>query len=339
MPSRRWRADPIDTLTLRGATKLDKLLTNCTVIDGQGGVPVENAHVLITGDRIERVGSGAPDNSSTGAESIDLGGGYVLPGFFSTHVHLGDLWPNLEPDDESVAERTLRAACNAMDALRCGVHAFIDVALGRAFAQGAINGPNIVASGNSIIAPGGHAEFMIRNLETEGPEAMRREVRRQIGNGVDCIKIVTTAGETLDPELSFGQIQFTTEELRAAIDTAHDAGKHVCTHTGTSRGVKQAVEAGVDCIEHGYVMDRQAVDLLLENNVFYTPTLTVTHNEEFYRRVNLAASQRERFRNIRQRHAESFRLAYGDRTDGQARHERIRCHRRGDQRQRQIVRH
>ncbi len=318
MPSGRWRADPIDTLTLPGATKLDKLLTNCTVIDGQGGGPVENAHVLISGDRIERVGSGAPDNGSTDAESIDLGGGYVLPGFFSTHVHLGDLWPNLEPDDESVAERTLRAACNAMDALRCGVtsmrslgeHAFIDVALGRAFARGAINGPNIVASGNPIIAPGGHAEFMIRNLETEGAEAMRREVRRQIGNGVDCIKIVTTAGETLDPELSFGQIQFTTEELRAAIDTAHDAGKHVCTHTGTSRGVKQAVEAGVDCIEHGYVMDRQAVDLLLENNVFYTPTLTVTHNEEFYRRVNLAASQRERFESIRQRHAESFRLAY-----------------------------
>lgn len=297
---------------------MDKLLTNCTVIDGLGGLPIRNAHVLISGERINQVVSGVIDTDAVSAEFIDLGGGYVLPGFFSTHVHLGDLWPNPEPDNESIAERTIRAECNAMDALRSGVtsmrslgeQAFIDVALGRAFAQDANIGPNIIASGNPIIAPGGHAKFMKRNLETEGPDAMRRQVRRQIRNGVDCIKIVTTAGETLDEGQSFGQLQFSLDELRAAVEAAHDAGKHVCTHTGTSEGVKQVVEAGVDCIEHGYVMNREAVHLLLDNNVFYTPTLTVTHNEAFYDRVDLAAAQRERFRRVRDRHAESFHLAY-----------------------------
>ena len=297
---------------------MKKLLTNCALIDGLGGTPVSNAQVLVFDDRIERIETGAIGELAGDIEVVDLDGGILLPGFCSTHVHLGDLWPALEPADESVAERTIRAGRNAMDALRCGITSmrsqgedgFIDVAWRHAFEQGVHTGPTIRAAGNALIAPGGHAHFMRRNKEVHGVGAIRDEVSRQLEHGVDCIKLVTTAGETIDEGMAFGELQFTSEEIRAVVETAHAAGKSVCTHTGTSEGVKQAVEAGVDCIEHGYVIDQQAVDLLVKHDVFLTPTLSVTHNEEFYDRTGMAESQRERFRRIRGRHDESLRLAY-----------------------------
>ena len=297
---------------------MNTLFTNCTVIDGLGGAPVRDAHVLVSGDGIERIHSGPPNGIASDTEVVDLDGGFMLPGFCSTHVHLGDLWPYREPSDETAAERAIRAGRNAMDALRCGItsmrslgeHQFIDVAWRRAFQQGTFVGPTIVASGNPLIRPGGHAHFMVRNLQVQGAHAIRRAVEHQIEHGVDCIKLVTTAGETLDEGESFGQLQFTSEEIRAAVETAHAAGKFICTHTGTSEGVLQAIEAGVDCIEHGYVMDQGAVDALVANGVFLTPTLSVTHNEKYYDRVHMPAAQRERFRRIRSRHAESFRRAY-----------------------------
>ena len=297
---------------------MNKLFTNCTVIDGLGGAPVRDAHVLVSGEGIERIHSGPSNGVASDTEVVDLDGGFMLPGFCSTHVHLGDLWPYREPSDETAAERAIRAGRNAMDALRCGItsmrslgeHQFIDVAWRRAFQQGTFVGPTIVASGNPLIRPGGHAHFMVRNLQVQGADAMRRAVEHQIEHGVDCIKLVTTAGETLDEGESFGQLQFTSEEIRAAAETVHAAGKFICTHTGTSEGVMQAIEAGVDCIEHGYVMDQAAVDALVANGVFLTPTLSVTHNEKYYDRVHMPAAQRERFRRIRSRHAESFRRAY-----------------------------
>ena len=274
--------------------------------------------MLVSGEGIERIHSGPSNGVASDTEVVDLDGGFMLPGFCSTHVHLGDLWPYREPSDETAAERAIRAGRNAMDALRCGItsmrslgeHQFIDVAWRRAFQQGTFVGPTIVASGNPLIRPGGHAHFMVRNLQVQGADAMRRAVEHQIEHGVDCIKLVTTAGETLDEAESFGQLQFTSDEIRAAAETVHAAGKFICTHTGTSEGVMQAIEAGVDCIEHGYVMDQAAVDALVANGVFLTPTLSVTHNEKYYDRVHMPAAQRERFRRIRSRHAESFRRAY-----------------------------
>ena len=297
---------------------MTKVFANCTVIDGLGGAPIADAHVVISRDRIKRVAAGPFNGAAPGTEVVDLEGGFLLPGFCSTHVHLGDVWPRPEIVDEPAAERAIRAGSNALDALRCGVTSmrslgedhFIDVAWRDAFENGAFVGPTIVASGNPLIAPDGHAKFMSRNVEVEGPDALRRAVQYQIAHGVDCIKLVTTVGETLDEGQSFGQLQFTSEEVRIVVDAAHAAGKFVCTHTGTTEGVLQAVEAGVDCIEHGYVMDQEAVDALVTGGVFLTPTLSVTHNEAYFDRIGMPAAQRERFRRVRDWHAESFRRAY-----------------------------
>ena len=294
------------------------LFTNCTVIDGLGGAPIADAHVLVSGDTIQRVAAGSFDEAIPGTERVDLAGGFLLPGFFSTHVHLGDVWPCPEVVDEPPIERAIRSGRNAMDALSCGITSmrslgenhFIDVAWRRAFERGTFLGPTIIAAGNPLIAPGGHADFMGRNLPVKGPDALRQAVEHQIGQGVDCIKLVTTAGETLDEHLSFGQLQFTSEEIRAVVAAAHALGKFVCTHSGTTEGVLQAVDAGVDCIEHGYVMNQAAVDALVARGVFLTPTLTVTHNETYFDRFGMPAAQRERFRQIRDWHAESFRRAY-----------------------------
>jgi len=190
-----------------------------------------------------------------------------------------------------------------------GEDSFIDVEWRRAFESGVFAGPTVIASGNSLIAPGGHAHFMKRNMSVRGVEAVRVAVEHLLDHGVDCIKMVTTAGETLDEGTTFGESQFSSEEIRGAVEIAHDSGKFVCTHTGTPDGVRQAVEAGVDCIEHGYVLDSEAIELLVKHEVFLTPTLSVTHNETFYERTNMAHSQRDRFRRIRDRHGKSFRMA------------------------------
>ena len=253
---------------------MKQLLKNCTLIDGLGGTPVSNAQVLVFDDRIERVETGAVGELAPDTEVIDLEGGFLLPGFCSTHVHLGDLWPAPESPDESVAERTIRAGRNAMDALGCGItsmrslgeDAFMDVAWRDALEQGIHTGPTIRAAGNPLIVPGGHAHFMGRNIGVRGVEAIREVVSRQLEQGVDCIKLVTTAGETIDEGMAFGELQFTSEEIRAAVEAAHE--------------------------------------------VFLTPTLSVTHNEEFYDRTGMAESQRDRFPRIRDRHDESLRLAY-----------------------------
>ena len=85
---------------------MEKLLKNCTVIDGLGSALLDNAYVLLSGDRIARIESGSFDALAANTEVVDLEGAFVLPGFCSTHVHLGDLWPYPEPRDETAAERT-----------------------------------------------------------------------------------------------------------------------------------------------------------------------------------------------------------------------------------------
>ena len=176
---------------------MKKLLTNCTLIDGLGGNPVSNAEILIGDDRIERVETGTVGETGPDIEVIDLDGDFLLPGFCSTHVHLGDLWPATESPDEPVAERTIRAGRNAMDALHCGITSmrslgedgFIDVAWRRAFEQGVHTGPTIRASGNPLIAPGGHAHFMGRNIGVRGVDAIRVDYAAMMtwfGHGYRC---------------------------------------------------------------------------------------------------------------------------------------------------------
>ncbi len=205
------------------------VLTNATVIDGTGAPPMADATIVIRGNRIAEVRSGRYEGpEGDGVRVFDLQGGYILPGLWNNHSHLSDLLPDLHDIlvGEPVLPAAIRAGRNAMDALRGGFTSlrmtgerdYIDVAWRDAFDAGVFVGPRIIASGNPITATGGHGAdgIGVVAIEVDGPYEVREAVRTDIKNGADFIKIMV---DEMQPD-----------EIRAAIETAHQYGVRVPRH-------------------------------------------------------------------------------------------------------------
>ena len=295
------------------------ILTNCTVIICTGEPPVKDMTVVINDDTIAEL---RPGIYQPGVEEevrvFDLEGGYVLPGLWAVHTHLGAITPDAKNLEliESVADRTIRAGRNAMDAFRVGITGirvvgemdYIDVAWKRAFDVGLFVGPRLFVCGHFIIATGGHGHEHRVALEVDGPYEMRKAVREQLKHGVDWIKLCVTGGVASAGE-SMQESQLTLDEIQAATEVAHQKGKRVCVHAGGSGGIKTAIRGGVDCIEHGYYLDDEAIEMMVENDVFYVPTMFVTQYEEFMRKSGMAQFQLEKSRGATKAHREGFQKA------------------------------
>ena len=265
------------------------ILTNCTVIDCTGKPPMQNMTIIIEADRISELQSGTYNQTSEDVERIlDLEGGYVLPGLWDVHAHLGDLLPDPKflLETESPIDYAIRAGRNAMDGLRAGFTGirilgedhYADLAWKRAFDAGVFAGPRIFACGRALLITGGHGHGTLGALEVDGPYEMRKAVREQLKHGADQIKLmvtggVMTAGEGMD------ESQFLMDEIQAATEIAHQKGKRVCVHAWGAEGVKTAIRGGVDTVEHG-LLDDEAVELMVEHGVFYVPTINVTQDKE-----------------------------------------------------------
>lgn len=288
-------------------------LTNCAVIDCVSDQlePVA-ATVIIEGESIARIERGSPPPAA-GATVLDLGGAYLLPGLWDVHCHPGGMIPdpNRVSYFETEAECTLRALRNTTAALRAGITAlravaeanFIDVALRETFAnrqpaglwqQGyddkRLVGPRIFCSGPAIGMTGGHASngrveprYTQMIVEADGPDEVRKAVRHCIKLGVDWIKLFLTGGIAGVRE-SMYEVQMTFDEIQAACEVAHNKGLKVCAHTGCSEAARLGVEAGLDCIEHGYELDEATCELMAERGVYYCPTISVTQDEAYMRR-------------------------------------------------------
>ena len=265
------------------------ILTNCTVIDCTGNPPMKDMTVVIESDKIAELRPGVHQHAAEEGERVlDLEGGYVLPGLWNVHGHLGDLI--LDPkhllETESAIDYAIRAGRNAMDALRVGVTGirvvadghFADIAWKRAFDTGVFVGPRLFVCGKGINATGGHGHDKIGTVSVDGPYEMRKAVRENLKNGVDWIKLMVTGGVATAGE-AMEEPQLFLDEIQAATEAAHAKGKKVTVHAWGSGGIKAAIRGGVDCIEHG-LLDDEAIELMLENEVFYVPTLVVTQNIE-----------------------------------------------------------
>lgn len=293
------------------------ILSNVTVIDGTGAPPRAGSTIVIQGDRIEAVESGAvaagPDD-----RSLDLSGSYVLPGLWAVHTHLGAIFPDAKKltFHESTAERTIRSGRNVLDALRAGFTSVrvvgeqdgIDEAWKRAFAMGLMVGPNVFTCGNAIIATGGHGHDHPGVIEVDGPYEARKAVRGQLKRGVDQIKLMITGGVATAGE-GMQESQMFPDEIEAATEAAHQKGKRVCVHAGGPEGVKAAIRGGVDCIEHGYYLDDEAIELMVEHGTYWVPTLFVTQHDEFMRRSGMHPYQIEKASGAKRAHREGFQKA------------------------------
>jgi imidazolonepropionase-like amidohydrolase len=268
------------------------VLRAARMLDVQTGRIVSPAVVVIEKDRIKSVN---PATVPAGTV-IDLGDVTLLPGFIDMHTHLSsDLEGNwlYRSVTDSAADNALRGARNARKTLMAGFTTvrdlgsadFVDVALMHAIDQDFVPGPRIFPAGHAIGITGGHCDttgyapgVLERGPETgvaDGPEAALKAVRYQIKHGAKVIKVCATAG-VLSLEGPVGAQQLSEVELRTIVEEATRHGLKVAAHAHGTEGIIAAVRAGVASIEHGSLLNNEAIKLMKERGTYLVPTSYLT---------------------------------------------------------------
>ncbi len=255
------------------------------LIDGNGGEPIENAYMLIVDSKIEKIGSIDEKGNIEGAAEIDLKGKTVMPGLINSHVHI-TMEPIGDPTSlmarESQSKTALRGVANLRKHLLAGTTFFrdvgagygIDFALRDAVNEGLIQGAQFLAAGRCLTMTGGHGWFIGR--EADGVDEMRKAAREQLKAGADLIKIMATGG-VMTKGVEPGSPQLSMEEMAAAIEETHKAGKKAATHAQGTQGIKNAVLAGIDSVEHGIFLDDEVIQLMVERGTYLVPTLVAPY--------------------------------------------------------------
>ena len=255
------------------------------LIDGTGKEPVKDSYMMVEGEKIIKIGKTSDLSENSNFKTIDLSGKYIMPGLINSHVHI-----TMEPvgnsfeiiKNESDAMTSLRGVKNLKKTLESGTTYFrdlggpvgIDLDLRNAVNKKFIEGPEFLAAGKVVCMTGGHGWMTGR--EADGPVETRKAAREQLKAGADVIKVMATGGvmtEGVEP----GSPQFTIEEMASAIEEAHKAGKKTATHAQGTTGIKNAIKAGIDSIEHGFYLDDEIFEMMKEKGVFLVATLVAPY--------------------------------------------------------------
>ncbi len=262
------------------------------MMDPRRDAPIENAVVVVRGDRIEAAGASSSVSVPAGARSIDLSGYTVLPGLMDCHVHITGT-PGDGGDTQKLRETAvhdgIRGAAHAKITLEAGFTAirnvgagnYADAALRDLIEEGVVPGPRMWVATRGLGATGGHADINGWSSDlrlpgtaeiADGVDELRKAVRTQIKNGADLIKVTATGGI-----LSVGDAvthqQYSLEELEAIVETAGMLGVKVAAHAHSPLGMNDAIRAGVASIEHGSLVDDEGIRLMKERGTFMVPTL------------------------------------------------------------------
>ena len=256
------------------------VFTNANILDVISETTIKGGSVLVEDDIIKEVGTdiAVPE----GAKVVDLGGKTMLPGIFNCHVHMCSDAGNGQKEHLSDAASAIRGIKNLRILVNSGVTYirdagspnYIDIDLHEAQLRGDIIAPEMQTAGRCICMTGGHGHDSGR--EADGPDDCRKAAREQLKAGASWIKVMATGG-VMTKGVEPGSPQLTEEELRAAIEEAHKAGAKSFTHAQGMEGIKNALRAGVDSIEHGFFMDDWCFNFMKEHNVFFVPTLAAPY--------------------------------------------------------------
>lgn len=292
------------------------LLRDVLLFDSTGAAPVSGVDVLIDGERIAAIGRTLA--ASEGTDVFDAGGRMLLPGMIDCHVHIAF---DGDPDDVSKitsapapvlawhasenARRTLEAGFTAVRDL--GSRDNISILLRDEINAGRLPGPRMRAVGSLICITGGHGWFIGR--QADGPDDVRKAVREQLRAGADCVKFTATGG-VMTPGVDPRAASFTEDELRAGVDEAHKSFVRAAAHAQGTSGIKNAVRAGIDSIEHGIWLDDEAVEMMRERGTFLVATLAAPENiSKHGLAAGIPAYAVEKSNQAREAHRESFKLA------------------------------
>ncbi|RII82024.1 amidohydrolase family protein [Neopusillimonas maritima] len=268
--------------------KLRQAYTGARIIDGMGAA--FSGYMVVENGRIIDVQKGTlPDAVRMDAQTqvVELGEYTILPGMIDCHVHLTmDATPQVGPisTDEEKMLAFLRASRNALRTLHggvttvrdCGTQGNVDFALRRAASEGLCVTPRLLLSGEALCMTGGHG-WRFLGQEVDGVDGVRKAARQRLKAGADNVKLIATGG-ILTPGGAIGNAQMTVDEMRAATDEAHNAGKISAAHAHAAQGIKNAVLANVDSIEHGYFIDPEGIDLMLRHGTWLVATSTPIRN-------------------------------------------------------------
>ena len=260
------------------------------LVDGHGGDPIKDAVVLVEGKVITAVGTAATVKIPEGAEITDASGKTIMPGLIDTHVHIMATSASLEQRlFTPKAVSYFQAAENLKRTLRAGFTTIrdaggADAGIRQALEMGLISGPRVVVSG-SIGQTGGLLELRFPSGSQivnegswrvcDGVEDVRKTIRKVLREGVDFVKIFTTGG-VVAPQGSPFIAEWSASELTVIVEEASRCGAGVMAHAEGNVGIKNALRAGVTSIEHGNVLDQEAIDLFLSKGTFLVPTLHIS---------------------------------------------------------------
>jgi len=262
------------------------------LFDGTSDTIRQNVVVVVQDDRIQNVGPEGAASIPSGATVIDLSHATVLPGLIDCHTHLGsraDRYDEIYRFKDTPFQRAFAAVVHARKTLEAGFTTvrdvgslpFLAVDLRNSINEGLVPGPRIVASGPGISITGGHGDLNNYSPQTrvsmfpeernfqiaDGVDQVRHVVRAQVKYGVDVIKILATGG-VLSKGDSPGAPQFTFEELKTAAEEAHMAGRKIAAHAHGTQGIKNAILAGIDSIEHASLIDDEGIRLAKEHGTY-----------------------------------------------------------------------
>lgn len=311
--------------------KVKKAVKGGNLIDGTGKPPIENSVIVIEGSRITDVGKEGEVKIPSDAQVVEAAGKTVMPGLMDLHVHLGNVEGASTPETllnlfkASPFLLLLYAVKHAGEMLEAGFTTARDlgmsnvmaaepvwaarpmVALRKAIEQRLVPGPRLVVAGPFCMSAG-HFDMLPSRYEDlrsppNGVWAVRKRVREFARENVDLIKIASGGGVAGEGEELWWR-NYTVEELKAIVDEAHALGKKVAAHAYTANTVRNALEAGVDEIEHGSFLDEETIKMLVEKRTYLVPTLTTFHATE------KAEHMRRKKEEIKKMVAANFAKAY-----------------------------
>jgi imidazolonepropionase-like amidohydrolase len=266
------------------------IFRHANLLEAERGEYVPDRSVLVEDERILEVGGS--EIRAGNASEIDLHGKTLMPGLIDAHVHVTAVTADLAAQSEwSPSYVTARAARLMASMLKRGFTTVRDVGgadygLARAVEEGYLEGPRLIFGGKALSQTGGHGDWRSPGRQAydhcywcsthgvicDGVDEVRRAAREEIRRGAHHIKLMLSGG-VASPTDRVDSIQFSREEIRAAVEEAEAANLYVAGHAYTSRAINRGLECGVRSIEHGNLMDESSLPLFKEHGAFYVPTL------------------------------------------------------------------